>query len=341
MTKILPVLRKGSKSEAVRAAQEQLVAHGFGDLLGPDGADGNFGKNTFDAVIAFQRARNLKKVDGIIGPETWQALQKERSAAITLPDDMRERAAAAAAPLLPPHPPSPRQENARPLVVLDPGHGPRLGTNGQLLNDPGAIVKGANGSQISEARINLSVAKKLATMLEQQGFSVQLTRDENTVLPDRFDSRLAAGGTDKVLHISLHADKNDSNPSFSGLHTYFSKHANGSKQFAYALKHKAEPRPHSTDLLDMTKLGCEAALVEMGNMSNPRDLARLTSEQGQQEIAKHLAARITGYYTGMTMANAALPKLAAATQVAAAETSVANVAFIQGGKPRNHASQLQ
>ena len=67
----LPVLRKGDKGEAVRAAQ--LLLNGRYCSCGMWGADGEFGPATNAAVLAFQR-RNWLEADGIIGQNTWAAL---------------------------------------------------------------------------------------------------------------------------------------------------------------------------------------------------------------------------------------------------------------------------
>ena len=63
------LLSVGSQGPAVADVQNKLAAAGFK----PGPADGIFGPNTRNAVIAFQRARKLK-VDGIVGPETLGAL---------------------------------------------------------------------------------------------------------------------------------------------------------------------------------------------------------------------------------------------------------------------------
>ena len=61
-----PLLKRGSKGDAVKALQKAL---GF---TGKD-LDGDFGKKTEGAVIAFQKAKKLV-VDGRVGPATWDAL---------------------------------------------------------------------------------------------------------------------------------------------------------------------------------------------------------------------------------------------------------------------------
>ena len=67
-------LRRGDKGEDVKELQLKLLAHGYS--VGPDGADGDFGRNTETAVKAFQKNNNLNP-DGVVGPATWAALVEE------------------------------------------------------------------------------------------------------------------------------------------------------------------------------------------------------------------------------------------------------------------------
>ncbi len=67
------MLKKGSTGSDVRTMQTMLIACGFS--CGPEGTDGDFGKNTLSAVIAFQNANGLD-ADGIYGPLTRAALEK-------------------------------------------------------------------------------------------------------------------------------------------------------------------------------------------------------------------------------------------------------------------------
>lgn len=67
-----PTIRKGSSGEAVKLAQELLIKKGYD--LSPYGADGKFGNKTLAAVKAFQKAQGLV-VDGIVGKNTWKALE--------------------------------------------------------------------------------------------------------------------------------------------------------------------------------------------------------------------------------------------------------------------------
>jgi peptidoglycan hydrolase-like protein with peptidoglycan-binding domain len=67
-----PYLRFGMQGLYVRWLQRQLEWVG---AARPEDPDGVFGTNTRDALRTFQRARGLP-VDGVVGPQTWAALQQ-------------------------------------------------------------------------------------------------------------------------------------------------------------------------------------------------------------------------------------------------------------------------
>lgn len=67
----LPVLKKGEKSESVRAMQ--LLLMGYGHDLEGYGADGSFGGATQRGLKAYQQANGLE-ADGSCGRKTWSKL---------------------------------------------------------------------------------------------------------------------------------------------------------------------------------------------------------------------------------------------------------------------------
>jgi peptidoglycan hydrolase-like protein with peptidoglycan-binding domain len=64
-----PELSMGARGGAVSELQQKLAAAGFD----PGPIDGDFGNMTRSAVIRFQSANRLA-VDGVVGPQTWGAL---------------------------------------------------------------------------------------------------------------------------------------------------------------------------------------------------------------------------------------------------------------------------
>jgi peptidoglycan hydrolase-like protein with peptidoglycan-binding domain len=63
-----PQIRQGAKAHPVPSLQYHLRARGHVVTV-----DGDFGPKTTTAVRAFQQEKKLT-VDGIVGPQTWQAL---------------------------------------------------------------------------------------------------------------------------------------------------------------------------------------------------------------------------------------------------------------------------
>ena len=66
------ILRRGSNGHDVIVLQNQLTEVGFKVFV-----DGDFGKNTEEAVKAFQTSRDLD-ADGIVGQVTWDALRANK-----------------------------------------------------------------------------------------------------------------------------------------------------------------------------------------------------------------------------------------------------------------------
>ena len=67
----LPMLSLGCKSQAVISLQRLLVGRYYN--IGRAGIDGDFGNDTRQAVLDFQKSYHLE-TDGIVGPETWAKL---------------------------------------------------------------------------------------------------------------------------------------------------------------------------------------------------------------------------------------------------------------------------
>ena len=68
-----PTLKKGATGARVKELQKLLIEKGYS--CGSKGADGKFGNGTLAAVKAFQKDAGLK-ADGVVGADTWAALDK-------------------------------------------------------------------------------------------------------------------------------------------------------------------------------------------------------------------------------------------------------------------------
>lgn len=70
----LPVLKKEDRGDAVKQLQAMLNKLGLKPALPQTGY---FGDMTWSAVTRFQSTRGVKPVDGIVGPKTWGAMERE------------------------------------------------------------------------------------------------------------------------------------------------------------------------------------------------------------------------------------------------------------------------
>ena len=68
------ILRRGSKGADVTEMQKKLLELGYD--LGRYGADGDFGNDTYNAVILFQKEHGLSPVDGEVGNDTAAAIEE-------------------------------------------------------------------------------------------------------------------------------------------------------------------------------------------------------------------------------------------------------------------------
>lgn len=75
-----PTVQTGSISGDVKTVQQILTGQGYN--VGP--IDGNFGPQTQQAVIAFQKSKGLLP-DGIVGPQTWAALKGQAPEPVIVP----------------------------------------------------------------------------------------------------------------------------------------------------------------------------------------------------------------------------------------------------------------
>ncbi|MCL2619498.1 MAG: N-acetylmuramoyl-L-alanine amidase [Defluviitaleaceae bacterium] len=154
------ILRRGMNGPSITQVQERLNELGANPRLA---TDGNFGPLTEVAVMAFQRANNLNP-DGIVGPNTWNALFSHQ-------------------PIPPVPPPSAR------TIVIDPGHGG---------SDSGAVF----GSR-READDTLRLSIAVRNLLQTQGQRVIMTRSADTFV-DLGERSAISNRNNADLFVSIH-----------------------------------------------------------------------------------------------------------------------------------------
>lgn len=183
-------------------------------------------------------------------------------------------------------------------IVLDPGHGGK--------------DDGARAGNAKEQEINLKIAKKLETLLKNNGASVTLTRDgaydlasANATNRKREDMKkrmeiINADQTDLFLSIHLNAYPNTS---VKGAQAFYEKDNEVSKVFADIIQ-KNFKKLTGTNMTSKTgdyyilnnakKIG---SLVECGFLSNDEDRSKLVTDEYQQDIAESLCNSIVEYFS--------------------------------------------
>jgi len=167
------------------------------------------------------------------------------------------------------------------LVVVDAGHGG---------HDPGA----SSYLGYYEKGINLSIARKVASYLQQRGIKTIMTRDSDTFveLNERADIANRAGAD---MFVSIHADSNGDR-THRGYTIYVARSASwASKKAGQNIENTMASTGlpskglRNADYRVLVRTDCPAVLVECGFLSNPSDAALLSDPQFQDRIARAIA----------------------------------------------------
>lgn len=191
-----------------------------------------------------------------------------------------------------------------PAVVLDPGHG---GEDGGCSSLDGTLEKD----------LNLSVSRVLYDILNVSGIKTVLTRDDDSMLYDRFGDLSDYTGKKKTydlknrlrlasdsecrLFLSIHMNK-FSEEKYSGLQVYYSPNDSDSITAAlriqkYAKEYNApendrEIKKAGSEIYILNRAEMPAVLVECGFLSNPSDLEKLRTDAYQKELSLAIGAAV-------------------------------------------------
>ena len=192
-----------------------------------------------------------------------------------------------------------------PTIVLDAGHGGF---------DPGKV--GINGAL--EKDINLSIVKKLQTLLEEKGFTVYLTREDDALLApinsssQKKDDMIARINkiteVNPFFTISIHQNS-FTDPSSSGPQIFYYKDSEKSATMAQVIQDvlntqltpvkKRAPQANTNYYL-LTRTPTPTVIVECGFLSNPSEADLLTQEDYQSRVAHSIFLGILSYYEATT-----------------------------------------
>jgi N-acetylmuramoyl-L-alanine amidase len=189
-------------------------------------------------------------------------------------------------------------------VIIDAGHG---GEDGGTSSASGLVEKD----------LNLEISFMLRDMLEANGISVIMTREDDRLLYDRnvnfhgkkkvldLAARLGvAQSTADAIFVSIHMNAFP-DPKYSGLQVWFSP--NGEE--AYELANKIQTNTHNmlqpqndrkvkqatSKIFLLNNAVCPAVLVECGFLSNPQEAELLASKEYKQKLCFILFSSINEF----------------------------------------------
>lgn len=187
------------------------------------------------------------------------------------------------------------------VIVIDCGHG---GMDGGK--------KGVNG--VLEKEINLSIGYKLKSLLEDNGFTVVMTRTDDNGLYSESDSNkksvdmkkrcqiISDSGCDLV--ISIHQNSYTSS-SVKGAQMFYYKQSQQGKMLAQCLEEaiketlgaeKARPSKYNDNYYMLLHTPCPTVIAECGFLSNYEEAEQLSNESYQQKVAEALCLGIMKFY---------------------------------------------
>lgn len=194
------------------------------------------------------------------------------------------------------------------LIIIDAGHG--------------GIDGGAVGiNNVIEKNINLSIAKKLETMLTSCGFEVIMTRttddmtgemlSENATIHQKKVNDTKArvsiiNSHPNAIVLSIHQNL-FSDSKYYGAQMFYSTKNTDSKVLGTFLQNRfstmlqkdnqRKAKPVDNNIYIMNHISVPAVLVECGFISNAIEAANLTNDEYQNKIAFVIYAAVCDYFS--------------------------------------------
>jgi N-acetylmuramoyl-L-alanine amidase len=209
-------------------------------------------------------------------------------------------------------------------VVIDPGHNGANGAHPEIINQlvdagfgetkPCNTTGTSTNAGYAEHEFTWAVAGDLKSILENQGVVVVMTRDSDDGVGPCVNERAAIGNDNNAAAVvSIHGDG-----AASGDRGFYAMTAQrdpaGSDMAALSMDLASEVRDQlvaaglspsnyvgSGGLWTRDDLGGlnlsvrPTTMIEMGNMRDSQDASLMTSEDGQLQMAKGIAAGIIAY----------------------------------------------
>lgn len=210
------------------------------------------------------------------------------------------------------------------VVVIDPGHNGANGANPDIINaqvdagfgqtKPCNTTGTSTNAGFTEHEFNWAVAVRVRSILQDRGYDVRMTRNDDSGVGPCVNKRAAFGNdANAAAVVSIHGDGDDAGargfyvmtaqraPAGSGV-------AAQSESLARAMRDSLvgnglSPSNHlgsnglwqRGDLAGLNLSQRPTVMIEMGNMRNSADAALMSSAAGQQQMAQGIADGVSAY----------------------------------------------
>ena len=183
------------------------------------------------------------------------------------------------------------EEEKQKLIVIDAGHGDE---------DPGSSI-----SNVDEKDLNLQIALKLKSALEEEGYEVMMTRSDDTYLTLTERAEFA-NEVEADLFISIHQNSYIDDSTVSGIEVYYneSTKTESDEVLAQFIQTELVETTGAGDrgiraydeLVVTRKTEMPACLVELGYMTNKSELSLLQSDAYQYKLVTGMVNGINQFF---------------------------------------------
>lgn len=195
--------------------------------------------------------------------------------------------------------------NRGPIVVLDAGHGGE---------DPGVV---SDYSGLAEKDLNLRITKLVKDLLEQDGYTVLLTRTEDNLQyspgtkaiyekrkQDLTKRKKIIDESNADVAISIHMN-GFKDTQYKGAQTFYPPSSTDSERLAKSLQSSlisVDPSNKRVALVKKEKIvlfrsiKVPTALIECGFLSNPEEEGKLKTLDYQEQLAKAIKLGIDSFF---------------------------------------------
>ena len=192
-----------------------------------------------------------------------------------------------------PQPPQPQSVYDK-LIVLDAGHGG---------SDSGAVGY-LDGNMILEKNLTLEITNRVKNVLENAGYSVAMTRTDDT-LPSLQERPEFANALNAAVFVSIHINSVDNAPNANGTEVFYATENNDDGYGTTSERLAANILERMLYYMGSTNRGVKtaehavtrrcnmpAALAEVGFITNPTEVYNMTTDEYQQKAAQGIAEGI-------------------------------------------------